>query len=278
MCHKFGVTDASWSLSTKSAHHIIVSAKGVTEDVKGRLEDAMSKSYPDFKTDFVDTPLVSNNLSAMVVQRTCNRDNPSVQWGEDDSATCDLLLVGRQPHKDNREMFYAVTSAHLLLYDHEMKALEDKKCIDRQLELNDKRYEVNKRIGEHVYLVRDKNDSQCASSQHVHLCNPPLVSFRSYQHEADDKCHQFMTDIALIPFEVDSNQSVREVIQRFKIESISSILKLTPEQVHILNASSKKIHAKGRVGTTVRMKQPFTPNPGHKLSVGIHIPFVLDEG
>lgn len=212
----------------------------------------MQRAHPDFETQFVVIGLSTQNLTGLVRQRSCNKTSDRVQWTDREASKCELLLTGLQPHKNNRKAIYAVTSAHLLLYDKEMLDLEDADDFQQQeLKLEYSRNEVNKRIGENVYVFETHGDLQS-----IDLCNPPLLGFRTCRHSSDQSRenakasvpgpYDYMSDIAIIPVEQSNSQFVDALVQSPEIHLISKIRHLSESFLEEFISKKSKLYAKGR--------------------------------
>lgn len=272
-CGEEDIPDAAWSHSTTSDSGINVHGKGITAEKKQRLEAELSKCFPEYQFTFADSDTASNNLSCIVYQKTCNREQPEVEWFENAMATCELILKGNQPHKGRRECLFAVTSAHLLLYKEEMSELE-KNDENFHLKLQSCRDDVQKRIDKFVYTAVGTD-----SPIQVHLCNPPLLSYRNLKYTHDNRSYDFMMDIALIPIESDNNVSLRRLVNSAEICQLASILSLNQGRLLTLTRRNPpiQIYASKRKGQLLPMEQPVDDSDDVP-SRGLHIPFKLHNG
>lgn len=269
-----------WSMSTLRKNQVIVNCKGITEDTRDSLQKKMKREYPDFDTEFVVIELSTQNLTGVVLQRSCNKTSEKVKWADRETSRCEILLTGLQPHKNDRKAIYAVTSAHLLLYKDEMIAIENADDFQQQeLKLNDCRSEVNKRIGEFVYIFQSHGHFQP-----IDLCNPPLLGFRTCKHpedvdkDTDLKAYDHMSDIALIPIEQSSSQSVNNLVhQKSEIHLTAAIRHLSESDLDRFVELSCKVYAREeREGVVVMPKKEVfkvTQKPR-----AISLPFTLTKG
>ena len=272
-CVKEYVTDVGWSISSSSENVIMVHGKGVTDVIKLRLENELSGRFPKVSFIFADSEATSNHLSCIIFQKTCNKEKPDVEWFENAKATCELVLKGTQPHKGNRESLFAVTSAHLLLREEEMKKLE-KHDEQFHLKLQECRDNVQKRIDKFFYSAALHPQSPFR----IHLCHPPLISYRNLKHKHDGKSYDYMSDIALIPVEGDNGDSIRRWVASTEICQLSCIRRLDQKQVFLLTNKNPPpiVYANGRRGTIVRLEGTLDENDAVPAR-GLHIPFTLDE-
>ena len=250
----------------------------------------MINAYPSHQYVFAElADPATTNLSCVVLQQTCNKTKPEAPWKESEKATCEAVFSGKQPHKGGRQCYFAATSAHLLLTETEQTELASRRSDDFQRELDYARREVYKRMDECVYHVTLQTNPCDNSDVNVHLCNPPLIGYRTNcVARAQDHTHNnirdyvpsdFMTDIALIPIESVCDQKISAWVASNDL-LLSGVYSLSAEKVKSITEREFSIFAsKGRTGKTVPMKKAVClVEDDERVTKGLHIPFILDDG
>ena len=83
----------------------------MTDKVGCSLQDEMKQLHPEFTYCFTDVTKPPPSFGCRITRRTCNKTSVTVEWGGNETATCQLLMKGTQPHTGNQDCYFAITSA-----------------------------------------------------------------------------------------------------------------------------------------------------------------------
>lgn len=279
-CREESIIDATWTLSIKVSNKIAVLGKGITKKKKQEIESKLQSKFPTYQFELTNLKPTSSDLSCIVKKK--NYDQVGSNWECGPEAICGIILRGIQPHKDNEECLFAVTSAHLLLDDKVMRKFygEPQKI---QTRLKHCRENVQRQIDKYAYVAL----TQTTPMYHVHMCNPPLLVYSMMRHIRDALPHDYMMDMVLMPVEAGDAEIIRNLVNEDPIlNSISSIGQLSPRMINRM--VNYRVHAAGRraethrAGTITRMardveeQEDVMPEDAIPLT-GACIPFVLDD-
>ena len=252
-------------------YNIQVSGQWFSEKDGQALKQELLNLFPDMKVSVIISDTVVNNLSGIIVEKTCNPYSDQVTWIQNGKATCEIILRGIQPHKENRMRLFCVTSAHLLLRRAEMLRLESPEPgCNQDLLMREIRGELLKRTDRHVYTLELANQQDT-----IHLTNLTLIAYWVSGNSTSPK--SFMTDIAILPIEEGNVGLLKRSLLRNECK-LTSIMSIAEELLQQLVERQIKVFAKNREGRLVPMQQNVEgDNPGI-LSVGTRISFIVDRG
>ena len=288
LCEERGVRDVVWSHAAREKNCLIVRGRGVSKEVKDELEAEMRRQQPSHKYVFVElADSTSTDLSCVVVKQKRAEPETDMLWEDADKATCEVVFTGKQPHKGDRNSYFAATSAHLLLNKNEQDKIAVTDITD-QAWLEFYRQEVYKRVDKCVYRITLSNNQE----MDMHLCNPPLIGFRtscapnpSYSvndntlNESELAPSEFMDDIALLPIEPTFDGKIRDLVASSDM-ALSGIYPRSASVFRSMKDGLDVYASKGRCGRTLPQEQKLlkVDDPDKEMIKGLHIPFFLEKG
>ena len=257
--------------------------------MKDELEAEMRRQQPSHKYVFVElADSTSTDLSCVVVKQKRAEPETDTLWEDADKATCEVVFTGKQPHKGDRNSYFAATSAHLLLNKNEQDKIAVTDITD-QAWLEYYRQEVYKRVDKCVYRITLSNNQE----MDMHLCNPPLIGFRicrapNLSSSVNDNTRkerkvapsEFLDDIALLPIESTFDERIRDLVTSNDIP-LSGIYPRSASALSLSMMDGLEVYAsKGRCGRTLPQEQKLlkVDDPDKEMIKGLHIPFFLEKG
>ena len=174
------------------------------------------------------------------------------------ASRCELLLTDTR----DRDIIYAATSAHGLMTEAEMNYLDtgrlETHSIQQTLDEMTRRYRGGQLRGELGH----------ASAIQVPLTARPKLGYHIHRHNR----HNFMNNIALLPFEADALEEIETTVPLVNYCPFNGILAIRMS-IEVDNMIGYIVNARGRRARVVPERWS-----SHEWGFGYYLSFQLEDG